>query len=251
MIIEFNLELFYPVIAFIVVIFATWFIAHFLGHILERLLKHNSILMGLQIKRLVWIFIWIIGLLFAVEQLGLRIDLLLLLVGLLGIALIIANKETFQNFASKYFCDEYMPFRAGDSIKVREHSGRVIEINPMSTIILTDKEELISIPNSFFMKEVITNTTPQAWKELTIPLIIGNEIDLAEFESEVLKSCNKYKQHFDERFPPLLSVQNRDQKSTELELTLMIKDPNMKEILVSNINRRISEIIGKLKEKKK
>jgi small conductance mechanosensitive channel len=233
------------------VIFATWLIAHFLNSFLGRLLKRITPIVATHIRRLAWTFVWVLGILFALEQLGLRVDLLFLLVGLFGVAMIIANKEILEDLAAKYFSDVYIPFKVGDSIEVREYSGRVIEINPVSTILITDNEKLISIPNSIFLREIVLNTTPKAWKEVTVPIVIGSEVDLAEFESEILKSCNKLKLHLDERFPPILTIKKREQKSTELVLTLMVKEPERKDSIVSEINSRVAEIIEKLRHKKK
>jgi hypothetical protein len=72
--------------------------------------------------------------------------------------------------------------------------------------LLTENEELISIPNAVFLREIIVNISPHAWKEIMIPMVISKEVDLPEFESEVLKSCNKLKMYFDERFPPIIAI---------------------------------------------
>lgn len=191
------------------------------------------------------------GAIFALEQLGLRVDVLLLLLALLGAAMLIANRETLENLASKYFSDVYVPFKVGDSVRVRGYSGRVIEINPISTILMTEDEELVSIPNVIFIRDIVVNTTPHAWKEVTVPIVISEEIELAEFESEILKSCNKLKVHLDERFPPILTVKNREERSTMLMLTLMVKKPERKDVITSEINSKVAEIIEKMKRKKK
>lgn len=243
-------EILYPIASFLAVILATWIIARFLNALLGRLLKRVTPLVTAHVRRLSWIFIWILGIIFALEQLGLRVDVLLLLVALFGGAAVLATKETLQNLASKYFSDVYVPFKVGDSIRVREYSGKVVEINPISTILVTDAEELVSVPNSFFLREIVVNTTPQAWKEVTIPIVIGSDSDLAEFESEVLRSCNRLKLHLDERFPPILTVKNREPKSTELVLTLMVKEPGKKDTIISEINANVAEILERMKKQK-
>jgi small conductance mechanosensitive channel len=207
--------------------------------------------MAVHIRRIIWVFIWLLGTLLALEQLGLKMDILLLLIGLIGGALIIAAKDVLQNLASRYFSDVYVPFKVGDSINVHKYSGKVIEINPMSTILITDNEEVVSIPNSIFIREAVVNTTHQAWKEAIVPILISSEIDLAEFESEVLKSCNKFKLHLDERFPPIITIKRRDKRSTELVLTLMIKEPGRKDAIISEINSKIGGIIDKMKRNKR
>lgn len=245
-----NLDpgLIYPIISFAAIVLATWIIARSLSAIIGRLFGRVTPLFAIHAKRIVWVSIWSIGMIFALGQLGLRIDLLLLIVGLLGAAAIVANVDTLRNLSSKYFSDVYIPFKVGDFIKVCGQSGKVIEINPMSTILLTENEELVSIPNSIFLREIVVNATPHVWKEVAIPIVIDSGIDLAEFESEVIKSCNKLRLHLDERFPPILTVKSREPKSTSLVLTLMLKDPDRKEAIVSEVNLRVAEIIDRMRK---
>jgi small conductance mechanosensitive channel len=242
--------LIYPIAAFLSVILATWLIAHFFSAFLGRLLRRTTPLVSAHVRRLAWIFIWLFGIILAVQQLGINTELLLLLIGIFGAGLVVANKDTLQNIASKYFSDVYIPFKVGDTIRVHDYSGKVIEVNPISTVLVTDNEELISIPNSFFLRDIVVNTTPSAWQEVTIPIVIGSDVDLVEFESEILKSCNKLKLHLDERFPPILTVKNREERSTQLLLTLMVKEPSRKDLIVSETNAKIAETIEKTKRKK-
>lgn len=246
----FDYALLYPLIFFIAIIVATWLITHFLDSILKRLTRGRSSVAN-KVKRLLVVVIWFFGIVFALEQLGLMVDVLLLIVALVGIAAIVASRDALQNLFSKYFLDIYLSFDIGDNIKVREFSGRIIEMNPMSTILLTDDEQIVSIPNSILYREITVNTTFQAWKEVNVPIVIDNDIGVPEFESEVIKSCNKFKHHLDERFPPIMTVRNREQRTTEITLTLMIKNPEMKEPITDEINARIAEIIERMHSKKK
>ena len=234
-------------VSFVAIILVTWLIAHFVGRFLGRMLRRGPPLVLAHIRRLTFTFIWLIGILLALAQIGLNINILLLLIGLIGVALAIANRETLENVASKYFADFYIPFKVGDSIIIRGYSGKVIEINPISTVLITENENLISVPNSLFLKEVVVNSTPKAWKEVTVPIMISNEIPLAGFESGILRSCHKLKHLLDERFPPILTVKNREAKTTELTLTLMIKDPETKDTIVSTITSKVSEIQEQMK----
>ncbi|GBC74894.1 Small-conductance mechanosensitive channel [archaeon HR06] len=237
------------IISSLVIIALTFIVAYSLKTLLRKALKRTAPLVATHISRIVWIFVVLTGIIVALEQIGLRLDLILLLIALVGGALVLANKDVLQNLASKYFSDVYVPFKVGDTIKVREYFGKVIEINPLCTILLTEKEELISIPNVYFLREVVVNITPKAWKEIVIPMVIENDIDLAEFESEVIKSCSKLKGQLDERFPPVLTIKNRGSNFTEILLTLMIKEPNKKDLIVSEVNSMISEIMDKMKKK--
>jgi small conductance mechanosensitive channel len=235
------------IISFIAIIVVTWPAAHFVGSFLTRILRRGPPLVLVHVKRLTVAFIWIVGILVALEQIGLRIEILLLLIAIIGVALAIANRDTLENVASKYFADFYIPFKVGDSITIRGSSGKVIEINPISTVLISENENLISIPNSLFLREVVINNTPKAWKEVSIPIMISNNIPLAGFESDILRSCNKLKHHLDERFPPILTVKNRGAKTTELTLTLMVKEPETKDAIVSAVSEKVAEIQERMK----
>jgi small conductance mechanosensitive channel len=246
---SFN-DILLPVLSFAAVIVATWIVAHFAGIILGRILRTSVPSVGRQARRFVWVLILAMGVLIAIEQTGLRLDLLLLILGLCGAALIISMREPLENISARYFSDLYVPFKVGDSVSVRGYSGRIIEINPMSTVLLSDSDQLVSIPNSVFLREAVVNTTPQAWKEVLIPISLDGKLDVAEFESLVLKSCNKLKLRLDGRFPPILTVKSRSPQSTELLLTLMIREPGEKDSIMSEVNSRIVGITEELRKKK-
>jgi small conductance mechanosensitive channel len=235
------------VISFVGIIVVTWLIAHFVGSFLGKIPKIGPPVIAAHVRRLILVVIWLMGTLLALAQIGLHLEIFLLVIGLAGVTLAIANRETLENVASKYFADFYIPFKIGDSISVRGFSGKVIEINPISTVLITEDEKLISVPNSLFLREVVVNITPKAWREVVIPILISSHVPLADFESSILRSCHKFKHLLDERFPPILTVKNRGAKTTELNLTLMIKQPETKDAIVSNITAKVSEIEERMK----
>ena len=245
-------EIFDPLATAGIIVLLTWLIARSTSAIIGRLMSGSKPLAAAQAKRLSWILVWAIGAILAIEQLGVRSDILLLVVGLFGAGVIVGLRVPLENFGAKYFSDIYVPFKVGDSILVSNYSGKVVEINSMCTILLSDKDnQLVSIPNSILVREVVTNSTPQAWKELTIPISIANSIDLATFESEVLKSVNKLKLRLDKRFPPVLATKSRSAQSTDLSLTVMIRSPEERDALANEINKRVAEIIQRMQGAKK
>ena len=240
-----------PLAYFAIIIWVTWLAARLMGAVIRRVMMRSTPLVASLAQRLVWLLIWLVGAILAIQQLGINSDILLLIVGLLGAGMIVAAREGLENVGAKYFADLYIPFKVGDSIKVRDNAGTVIEVNSMSTILLTEDNRLVSIPNSVFIKEAIINTTPQAWKEVTIPVTIGNDVDFAAFESAILKSLGKLKLHLDKRFPPVLTIKSRSQQSTELILTVMIRRPEQRDAIVAEVNKRVAETIEAMQGSKK
>jgi small conductance mechanosensitive channel len=236
-----------PVLYVAVILVATWLIARLASVVVGRLLLHSMPLVATQARRAGWVIVWVVGVILAVEQLGVRSDILLLMVALFGFAAIIALRGPMENIAARYFSDMYLPFKVGDSIEVQGHAGKVIEVNSMATILLADDDRLVSIPSSTLMREAVVNTTPQAWKEVVVPIALPGDVDVATFESAVLKSLNKLKLHLDERFPPILTTKSRGPQSTELSLTVMIRQPGERDVIATEINQRIGEVLATIK----
>jgi len=234
-----------PVLAttayFVVVLSLSAFIAWLLSQLVGQLMKQSTPIVAAQMRRIVFLVVLAVGVIFAIESAGIPSDILLLVVGVAGAGAIVVTRQALENFGARYFSDVYVPFKVGDSISVQGFSGKVIEVNSMATILLGDDDRLVSIPNAALLREVVVNSTPQAWKEVTIPLSVGSDVDLPAFESALLKSVSKLRLRLDKRFPPVLTTKARGPQSTELALTVMIRRPEERDALVSEINKRIAE----------
>lgn len=242
-------DLLYMVLTVAIILVVTYLITKIVRLAIRGLFKTQVPLLVTYTERGAIIIIWMIGILLAVETAGLRIDLILLLLGLGGVACIIAFKDVLENLVAKYFADLFVPYQLGDDISVRGIEGKVIGINPISTILLDSNEEIVSVPNAIFMREAVMNKTQAAWKKIVIPIIIPKGIELPEFESAVLRACNKLKMHWDEHLPPLLLTKARDENGIRLELELMVNSPDKKEKVTAEMNAKIMEILQDLKKK--
>ncbi|MCI4366549.1 MAG: mechanosensitive ion channel family protein, partial [Thermoplasmata archaeon] len=170
---------------------------------------------------------------------------LLLVIGLLGAAGLVALREPLGNVGAKYFTDIYTAFRVGDSIRVAGVAGKVIEINAMTTVLLAENNELISVPNSTLIREVVVNTSPQAWKEVNVPITLPSNFDLPAFESDLLRTLAKLRLRLDQRFPPVLATKTRSAQSTDLVLTLMLRRPEERDVITTEVNKRVLEVLGR------
>ncbi|MGQ9788560.1 MAG: mechanosensitive ion channel domain-containing protein [Candidatus Hadarchaeaceae archaeon] len=146
------------------IILGTFIVTKIFGLVVRGVFRSWVPAVRAHIQKLVSITIWVIGLIFAFQLLGFRLDFLLLMLGLIGLGILIAVKDTLGNIGAKYFSDVYVPFKVGDIIKVAGSTGKVIEINPITTVLLTKNEELISVPNSVFLREKIKNIAPHVWR---------------------------------------------------------------------------------------
>ncbi|HTP54574.1 MAG TPA: mechanosensitive ion channel domain-containing protein [Thermoplasmata archaeon] len=228
------------VIVAVTVLFA-WLVSLVVG----RLLRRSSPRMVGAGRRLGAVVVGLIGGTLALQALGVNPDIVLIVIVLLGATILLALREPLGNYGARYFSDLYTPFKVGDTIQVQGYTGKVIEINAMTTVLLSDRYQLISVPNAAMIRDVVVNVSPQAWKEVTIPVTIGGNVDLPTFESDLLKSLSKLRTRLDPRFPPVLSTNARSAQSTDLILTLMLRRPEDREAITADVNQRVTEVLDR------
>jgi small conductance mechanosensitive channel len=222
-------------------------LAWLLGLVVGRVMQRSTPQMAGAARRVCYVVVGLIGGTLALQALGVSPDIVLLVVALLGVTALIALRDPLGNYGAKYFSDIYTPFKVGDTIEVLGYSGKVIEINPMTTVLLSDKEQLVSVPNAAMVRDVVVNTSPQAWKEVTVPVSLPANTDLAAFESELLKALSKLRLRLDARFPPVVTTKARSAQSTDLTLTLMLRRPEDRDAVTSEVNKRISEVLERVR----
>jgi small conductance mechanosensitive channel len=244
-------SVFVPYIGAVIIVLLTIFFAWLVSWLVGRLMRQSPPQVGSAARRLGVIVIGLIGGTLALQALGVNPAILLLVIGFLAVTVLIALREPLDNFGSKYFSDIYTPFRVGDTIKVLGYSGKVIEINAMTTILLSDEEQLISVPNVAMVRDVVVNMSPQAWKEVVIPISLGSNVDLALFESELRKSLSKLRTRMDRRFPPVLTTKARTPQATDLTLIVMLRRPEDRDAVTVEVNKRLTEVLEQVRAAKR
>ncbi len=235
-----------PFVYAAIILLATWAVASIVRVLIGRALRGSVPQAAVGASRIGASIVWVCGVILAVQELGVGTTILLVLVALAGVAAIVAAREPLENASARYFADIYVPFRVGDSVEVGPYAGTVIEINAMSTVLLSKDDLLVSVPNTRFVRDVVVNTSPQAWKEVAVPISLGGSIDLPSFESALMKSLSKLRPRLDRRFPPMLVVRNRSPQGTELTLTVMLRTPGERATIATEVNSRVGEVLASL-----
>jgi small conductance mechanosensitive channel len=242
---------FVPYLGVVVIVLLTIFFALLVSWLIGRLMRQSPPSVASAARRLGAIVIGLIGGTLALQGLGVNPSILFLVIAFLAVTALIAIREPLDNFGSKYFSDIYTPFKVGDTIKVLGYSGKVIEINAMTTILLSDEEQLISVPNVAMIRDVVVNLSPQAWREVVVPISLGGNVDLALFESELRKSLAKLRLRLDRRFPPVLTTKARTPQSTDLTLIVMLRRPEDRDAVTVEVNKRLTEVLEQVRAAKR
>ena len=159
------------VIAAIVVLLIAFLVARVLGNLAAKVLgelKTNKILkesFGIRapIEQIfgkgVYYLVLFIGVIVALNQLGLSTILLYIVLIIILIIIIsfviLALKDFVPNVFASFWIHQKKIIETGDFIEFKDVSGKVIEINLTETRIETRDKEVVLVPNSLLLREKI------------------------------------------------------------------------------------------------
>ena len=102
----------------------------------------------------VLLFGWAVGVVTILGTLNVNVSALIAGLGLTGFAVGFACKDVLANVLSGLILMIYSPFEINDFITVKGKSGKFIDIN-FRYVTLIDGAEIVLIPNSVILNEVI------------------------------------------------------------------------------------------------
>ncbi len=110
-----------------------------------------------SVERFVRYIVLAVGFYISFSTIGINLNSLAAVgaVGLIAIGLGLQNIT--QNFISGFILLMERPIKKGDIVKVGQTSGRILEIQARSTLILTRDDVVIVVPNSQFITEQVVN----------------------------------------------------------------------------------------------
>lgn len=168
----------------------------------------------------------IAGVIMALQELGLDVTTILEGVGIIGIALGFAAKDTLSNIIAGFFLFWDKPFVIGDLIEVSDEYGEVREITLRSTRIVTVDGKLISIPNSVMVNTKVRSYTMSPHLRLDIDVTIGVNEKIADAREAILGIVRA-----DARFltepPAEVVVVTLGDYFVKLELKVWLRDPRI------------------------
>ena len=232
-----------------IILIVTWVLTRISRIIIDRIIRDKHV--AYRMRQFAPRIIWILAIIFAISQISRSTEILILVAGLLGLSLIIGLRDILTSILVRPFLDLYSPYRVGDWISIREFFGKIIEINPINTVILNEDDEVIVIPNYLFAREIFINKSEHAKHEVSLPIILEDKIDIVEFEKKLLELCNSMPEHIKKRPKPIIATTDIGEDTEELTLIFILKNPEDKSVVVSRLNEEIKKIVDELKEREK
>ncbi len=135
----------------------------------------------------------LIGLLITMESLNISITPLLTTLGIGGLAVALAFRDTLSNFFAGLYILADQPIRVGDYIKLEGGpEGYVESVGWRSTRIRTLPNNIVVIPNSKLSESIITNYfLPERRMALLLPVSVSYESDARRVEEILMEEAKK------------------------------------------------------------
>lgn len=120
----------------------------------------------------------VVGIVYALGALGVRIGPLLGALGIAGIALAFALKDILENFVAGVMLQLHRPFTYGDEIRIDDFEGRVDDIDARLVTIVTPDGETVMVPSAVVIKSEVVNHTAQGGRRTDLPIGVAYGTDL-------------------------------------------------------------------------
>ncbi|MCO4794014.1 MAG: mechanosensitive ion channel family protein [Bacteriovoracaceae bacterium] len=114
--------------------------------------------------------IWALGIIVGLNNAGFDVGALIAGMGIGGLALAMAAKDTVSNFFGGVTVFVDKPFKIHDRIKINGIDGTVIEIGLRSTRIKTLERRIVTIPNAKFADGIVENVTLEPHRKVILNL---------------------------------------------------------------------------------
>jgi len=154
------------------------------------------------IRKTLRFFVLIMGVILILQNNGYNVASLIAGLGIGGLAVALAARDTLANFFGSVTIFVDKPFRIGDWIKVAGVEGTVEEVGFRSTRIRTFYNSLVSVPNSNISNNDVDNLGLREYRRLltTLNLTYSTTPEQMEAFVEGIKAIVKSNSHFRQDF---------------------------------------------------
>ncbi len=144
--------------------------------------------------------------------------------GIGGIAIALAAKDTLENLLGSFAIFLDKPFSLGDLVKVGSVHGKVEKIGFRSTQIRTFEKTLISVPNKKMIDADLENISMRSMIRALFPLVLRFETPVDQIEKFREEALNHLKQKQDviQDPPPSIRLDRITESGVELQFLFFI-----------------------------
>lgn len=226
-----------------------------IGFFEERLVKRtpsgmDDVVFSL-LKRTVGFVVYTFAIIIALDELGIEVVPFIAGLGIMGIAVGFAAKDTLANIIAGIFIIIDRPFVLGDRIEIWSAPkqaatwGDVVDIGLRTTKINTTDNIILIIPNSEIYKRDIINyttETPKIRVRLGVGISYDSDIQKAE---DIMLAIADETEGVEKKPEPWVLFKQFGDSSIDLELRMWITEAQRRRRITSAIGKRMKEEFDK------
>jgi len=153
------------------------------------------------------------------NEIGINITAIAVSLGIVGIAVGFAARDTISNFIAGLFVLGDKSFKVGDIIEISNQKGKVMIMGFRVTKLVTPDNNIITIPNSNFSKNVHINHTPLEEKRVDLDVTIPYSVDIEDITKSFDELTSGFKWALDE---PKANVNINELSDIGIKATLSV-----------------------------
>lgn len=175
------------------------------------------------VQMLLKYFILTIGVISTLSQVGVDTGGLLTSLGVAGLTIGFAARDTISNIISGLFIFWDRPFVVGDLVEVGGNYGRVTEITMRSTRVVTVDGKMLAVPNSTIVNTTVASYTNFPHLRLDVSVTVGVGEDLTRVRELLLAIVDRDDRYMAEP-APIVGVVALNDYNVEVQLRAWIAD---------------------------
>lgn len=222
-----KLAAFFPnLLGALILIIVFWMITAIVRKVLSSFLQRSKVPKEVQglLLRITHYAIVTIAVLTIADQIGINVTSLLAGVGVAGLALSFAARETIENIISGVTLIIDQPFKEGDWVAIGDLHASITEIRLRTTVLTTFDNETLVIPNKSIAQDRIVNYTLTPRTRVKIPFGIAYKENIDEARKIVLSTIDGDQRILNDP-PPQVIVTDLGDSSVNMQLRFWIQDP--------------------------
>lgn len=131
------------------------------------------------------------ALVMAASQLGINVGAALAGLGVVGLTIGFAAKDSLSNIMAGFLIFWDKPFRVGDWVSLGDHYGKIAEITMRTTRLRTRNNTWVIIPNESVINHILVNHSTNGETRLEVPVGIAYKEDIASARKVLLEAVGK------------------------------------------------------------
>jgi small-conductance mechanosensitive channel len=181
------------------------------------------------LRKIINFSVWIIALSVILKQFGIEVTPLLAGLGIAGIAIAMALKDTLSNFLSAIYITADRPMKLGDYIELdAKTAGYVVDIGWRTTRLKTWDHNYLILPNSKIAESVFRNyNAPKTEMTTLVSCGVSYDSDLKKVEKVALAVAKKVQKSVDgtiKDYEPSLRFREFGDNAITFTVSLRVKN---------------------------